>query len=146
MADQTCARAWQEVADAWHAREGDRLGLCSRGRKRAEPTTGEQGYPSEVCERRCRGSAPCYDSPDRSTGRSGLSVHGSGGNDGKAVKAILPWISNHYIGTAFQAFLDANGDQAIAYYTIFKTNADGTDFDQIGSFDGQTNTVTLNEQ
>ena len=70
----------------------------------------------------------------------------SGGNDGKAVKAILPWISNHYIGTAFQAFLDANGDQAIAYYTIFKTNADGTDFDQIGSFDGQTNTVTLNEQ
>ena len=57
-----------------------------------------------------------------------------------------PWADPQRFGTAFQAFLDANGDQAIAYYTIFKANADGTDFDQIGSFDGQTNTVTLNEQ
>jgi ABC-type branched-subunit amino acid transport system substrate-binding protein len=70
----------------------------------------------------------------------------SAGNDGKAVKAMLPWVSNHYIGTAFQAHLDENGDQAIAYYTLFKANPEGTEFVPIGSFDGQTNTVTLTEE
>ena len=49
----------------------------------------------------------------------------SAGNDGQAVKAMLPFVSNHYIGTAFQAYLDENGDQAIAYYTIFKLNPEG---------------------
>ncbi len=70
----------------------------------------------------------------------------SAGNDGKAVKSMLPWVSNHYIGTAFQAYLDENGDQAIAYYTIFQINAEGTDFVAIGSFDGQTGTVSLMEE
>ena len=69
----------------------------------------------------------------------------SAGNDGKAVKAMLPFISGHYIGTAFQAHLDENGDQAIAYYTIFKLNPEGTEFVPIGSYDGQTDAVTLNE-
>ena len=69
----------------------------------------------------------------------------SAGNDGKAVKAMLPFISNHYIGTAFQAFLDENGDQAIAYYTIFKLSPDGKEFTPIGSYDGQTGEITLQE-
>lgn len=69
----------------------------------------------------------------------------SAGNDGKAVKSMLPFISNHYIGTAFQAYLDENGDQAIAYYTIFTVNPDGTEFVPIGDYDGQTDTVTLSE-
>jgi hypothetical protein len=68
------------------------------------------------------------------------------GNDGRAVESMLPWISNHYIGTAFQAALDENGDQAIAYYTIFRVNAEGTEFVAIGTFDGQTNTVVLTEE
>ena len=69
----------------------------------------------------------------------------SAGNDGKAVKAMLPWVANHYIGTAFQAALDENGDQAIAYYTIFTVNDDGSDFAQVGSYDGQTDEVVLAE-
>ncbi len=69
----------------------------------------------------------------------------SAGNDGKAVKSMLPFISNHYIGTAFQAYLDENGDQAIAYYTIFTINPEGTEFVPIGDYDGQTDTVTLSE-
>ncbi len=69
----------------------------------------------------------------------------SAGNDGKAVKSMLPFISNHYIGTAFQAYLDENGDQAIAYYTIFTVNPEGTEFVPIGDYDGQTDTVTLSE-
>ncbi|MCB0052196.1 MAG: hypothetical protein KDE24_21925, partial [Caldilinea sp.] len=69
----------------------------------------------------------------------------SAGNDGKAVKSMLPFISNHYIGTAFQAYLDENGDQAIAYYTIFTVNPEGTEFVPIGDYDGQTDAVTLSE-
>ncbi|MEO1439828.1 MAG: ABC transporter substrate-binding protein, partial [Chloroflexota bacterium] len=40
------------------------------------------------------------------------------GNDGDGVKSVLPWVSNHYVGTAQQAFLDENGDQAIVNYGI----------------------------
>ncbi|MEI2736199.1 MAG: hypothetical protein V9G24_16360 [Rhodoblastus sp.] len=69
----------------------------------------------------------------------------SAGNDGKAVKSMLPFVSGHYIGTAFQAFLDENGDQAIAYYTIFQLNPEGAEFVEVGSYDGQTDTVTLEE-
>lgn len=69
----------------------------------------------------------------------------SAGNDGQAVKSMLPFISNHYIGTAFQAFLDENDDQAIAYYTIFQLNPEGTEFVPIGDYDGQTDSVTMEE-
>ena len=44
------------------------------------------------------------------------------GNDGKAVKTILPFVADHYIGTTVQAYLDANGDQAVAYYGIYKVS------------------------
>lgn len=67
------------------------------------------------------------------------------GNDGTAVKSILPFISNHYIGTAFQAYLDENGDQAIVYYTIFRLNDEGTEFVPIGNYDGASGQVTLEE-
>ncbi len=69
----------------------------------------------------------------------------SAGNDGLSVKSMLPFVSNHYIGTAFQAHLDDNGDQAIAYYTIFEIDPAGTEFVPIGTYDGQTDTVTLTE-
>jgi len=64
------------------------------------------------------------------------------GNDGAAVKSMLPFISNHYIGTAVQAFLDENGDQAIASYGIYQVREDGSDFEEIGAYDGNTDTIT----
>ena len=64
------------------------------------------------------------------------------GNDGAAVKSMLPFIANHYIGTAVQAFLDENGDQAIVSYSIRQARADGTGFDVIGAYDGNTDTIT----
>lgn len=67
------------------------------------------------------------------------------GNDGEAVKSILPWISNHYIGTSVQTFLDENGDQAIANYGIFQTAPDGSEFVQIGTYDGSSGQVDLSE-
>ena len=64
------------------------------------------------------------------------------GNDGAAVKSMLPFISNHYIGTAVQAFLDENGDQAIASYGIRRVMADGSGFEVIGTYDGNNDTIT----
>ena len=66
------------------------------------------------------------------------------GNDGAAVKSMLPFISNHYIGTTVQAYLDDNGDQAIASYGIRKVSDDGTAFEVIGSYNGNTDTITYN--
>jgi branched-chain amino acid transport system substrate-binding protein len=65
------------------------------------------------------------------------------GNDGQAVKSMLPFIANHYIGTAVQTYLDANGDQAVAVYGVYTVNADKSDFEQIGRYDGATGQVTF---
>jgi len=68
-----------------------------------------------------------------------------GGNDGTAVKSILPFISGHYVGTSVQGLLDENGDQAIAYYSVYQVNADATDFDDIGIYDGSADSLELND-
>jgi branched-chain amino acid transport system substrate-binding protein len=65
------------------------------------------------------------------------------GNNGESVKNMLPFIANHYIGTAVQTYLDENGDQAIAYYSIQQVNEAGTEFTEIGAYDGSTNAVTF---
>jgi hypothetical protein len=65
------------------------------------------------------------------------------GNDGERVQKMLPFIANHYIGTAMQTYLDENGDQAVVYYSIQQVTEDGTEFTEIGSYDGSSNTVTL---
>ncbi len=67
------------------------------------------------------------------------------GNDGAAVKSILPFISGHYIGTSVQGLLDENGDQAIAYYSVKQVNADRSDFDSIGIYNGSTDSLELND-
>jgi branched-chain amino acid transport system substrate-binding protein len=66
-------------------------------------------------------------------------------NDGDAIKAMLPFISNHYIGTSVQAYLDENGDQAIAIYGIYKVAEGGTDFEVVGRYDGSSGELELNE-
>jgi len=66
------------------------------------------------------------------------------GNSGEGVQKILPFIANHYIGTAVQTYLDANGDQAVVYYGIYQVAEDGSEFLEIGSFDGSTGEVTFN--
>lgn len=63
------------------------------------------------------------------------------GNDGDSVKSMLPFISNHYIGTAVQAYLDENGDQAIAIYGIYQVNDDGSDFEQVATYNGSDNSL-----
>ena len=65
------------------------------------------------------------------------------GNKGENVQKILPFIAAHYIGTAVQTYLDANGDQAIAYYSVEQVKDDGSDFAEIGTFDGSTGEVTM---
>lgn len=65
------------------------------------------------------------------------------GNNGQAVKSMLPFIANHYIGTAVQTYLDANGDQSVVNYGIYTVNAEKNGFAQIGSYDGATGQVTF---
>lgn len=67
------------------------------------------------------------------------------GNNGVAVKAIFPNIAAHYIGTQVQTYLDENGDQAIANLGIYRVAADGSDFVQIGEFNGSTGRVTFTQ-
>ena len=66
-------------------------------------------------------------------------------NSGPGVQSILPFIANHYIGTAVQTYLDENGDQAVVNYGVYGINENGTDFVQIGSYDGSTNEVVMDE-
>jgi branched-chain amino acid transport system substrate-binding protein len=66
-------------------------------------------------------------------------------NDGAAVSEILPFISNHYIGTSVQAYLDENGDQAIARYGIYKVSEDASAFDLVGTYDGSSGELSLDE-
>jgi len=65
------------------------------------------------------------------------------GNDGEAVKSMLPFVSNRYIGTAVQAYLDENGDQAVVIYGIYAVSEDATDFVEIGMYDGSSDTLTF---
>ncbi|MCY3906637.1 MAG: ABC transporter substrate-binding protein [Anaerolineaceae bacterium] len=65
------------------------------------------------------------------------------GNDGAAVKSMLPFISGHYIGTTVQGLLDDNGDQAIAWYSIYQINADGNDFESVGLYNGSADSLEL---
>ena len=65
------------------------------------------------------------------------------GNDGAGVQSILPFVANHYIGTAVQTFLDENGDQAVVNYGIYTVSADLSELIQIGKYDGSSTTVTF---
>lgn len=67
------------------------------------------------------------------------------GNNGEAVQKIVPFIASHYIGTQVQTYLDENGDQAIAVLTVYQVNEDGSDFVEVGTYDGSTGETTLNE-
>jgi branched-chain amino acid transport system substrate-binding protein len=68
------------------------------------------------------------------------------GNDGEKIREVVPFISNHYIGTQIQGFLDENGDQAIANYGIFQVAEDGSEFVQIGSYNGADGQVIFAEE
>ncbi|MCB0153918.1 MAG: penicillin-binding protein activator [Anaerolineae bacterium] len=67
------------------------------------------------------------------------------GNNGAAVKEVVPFVAGHYIGTQVQTYLDENGDQAIANLGIYEVAADASDFTEIGLYNGASGVVTLNE-
>ncbi|MEZ4660146.1 MAG: hypothetical protein R2911_21520 [Caldilineaceae bacterium] len=64
-------------------------------------------------------------------------------NSGAGVKSILPFIADHYIGTQVQTYLDENGDQAIAYLTVYQVSEQGSEFVEVGTYDGATGELTL---
>lgn len=66
-------------------------------------------------------------------------------NDGEAVSGVLPFVSNHYIGTAVQAYLDDNGDQAIAFYGVYTIDDSGSEFQLVGTYNGSTGELAFDE-
>ncbi len=65
------------------------------------------------------------------------------GNNGEAVQKVIPFVANHYVGTQVQTYLDENGDQAVATFSIYRVNADGMEFEEIGTYDGASGKVTF---
>jgi hypothetical protein len=44
-----------------------------------------------------------------------------------------------------QAYLDENGDQAIALYGLYKVSPDAAEFTQVGTYNGSTGELELDE-
>lgn len=75
-----------------------------------------------------------------------LSILAAGSYSGPAVLSVLPTVADHYFGASgTPTYLDANGDQSIAFFAIDQAYANGTTYayKQIGLYDGSTNKVTL---
>lgn len=68
------------------------------------------------------------------------------GNEGEAIKALLPYVSNYYIGTSVQGYLDENGDQAVATYGFYRVSPDLPEFVQFGTFEAATNTADFSAE
>lgn len=65
----------------------------------------------------------------------------AGKYDGKAIAGILPTVASRFIGVTVQTYLDPNGDQAIAYFGIYRVSQ-AYKFELIGTFDGSTAKIT----
>lgn len=65
------------------------------------------------------------------------------GNNGEAVQKVVPFVADHYIGTQVQTYLDENGDQAVATFSIYRVKANASDFEEIGTYDGSSGKVTF---
>jgi branched-chain amino acid transport system substrate-binding protein len=65
----------------------------------------------------------------------------AGKYDGKAIAETLPAVANRFIGVTVQTYLDRNGDQAIAYFGIYRVSP-AYKFELIGTFDGSTGKIT----
>ena len=66
------------------------------------------------------------------------------GNEGAAVKSMLPFISNHFIGSSLQAYLDENGDQGMAIYSNYQVNAEMTASEAVGTYRSSDNSISYN--
>jgi len=65
----------------------------------------------------------------------------AGKYDGKAIAQVLPTVASRFIGVTVQTCLDPNGDQAIAYFGIYRVSP-VYKFELIGTFDGSTGKIT----
>jgi branched-chain amino acid transport system substrate-binding protein len=75
-----------------------------------------------------------------------LSIAAAGTDNGQALLNMVPVVSNHFFGSSgTPTWLDANGDQSLAFFAIDKCVQNGTihQFNQIGLYDGSSNTVTF---
>ncbi|HZW58511.1 MAG TPA: ABC transporter substrate-binding protein [Nitrososphaerales archaeon] len=75
-----------------------------------------------------------------------LSIAAAGTTNGQALLSIVPVVANHYFGSSgTPTYLDKNGDQSIGFFAIdlCVKNATQFQFNQIGLYDGSSNTVSF---
>jgi len=71
----------------------------------------------------------------------------AGKYDGEAIKKVVPVVANHFIGVTVQTYLDENGDQAIAYFGLYRPEiVDGNyEWVLIGHYDGSADKVVISK-
>jgi len=69
----------------------------------------------------------------------------AGRYDGEAIRKVVPTVANHFIGVTVQTYLDANGDQAIAYFGLYRPEIVQGNYDWVllGYYDGSTDKVVI---
>lgn len=69
----------------------------------------------------------------------------AGQYDGEAIRKVVPTVASRFIGVTVQTYLDENGDQAIAYFGLYRAEVarDTYSWVLIGHYDGSTDKVTI---
>jgi branched-chain amino acid transport system substrate-binding protein len=72
----------------------------------------------------------------------------AGKYDGEALKKVVPTVANHFIGVTVQTYLDENGDQAIAYFGLYRPEIVQGNYEWtiVGYYDGSTDKVVLTSE
>ncbi|MEM3427509.1 MAG: penicillin-binding protein activator [Nitrososphaerales archaeon] len=69
----------------------------------------------------------------------------AGKYDGEAIKKVVPTVASRFIGVTVQTYLDENGDQAIAYFGLYRPEVvqGAYSWVGVGYYDGSTDKVVI---
>jgi len=98
-------------------------------------------FPKAFKQKYGREPLPYSDGAYDATYIAAWSILVAGKYDGKAIAGVLPTVASRFIGVTVQTYLDPNGDQAIAYFGIYRVSS-AYKFELIGTFDGSTGKTT----
>jgi len=98
-------------------------------------------FPVAFKQKYGREPLPYSDGAYDATYIAAWSILVAGKYDGKAIADVLPTVAGRFIGVTVQTYLDPNGDQAIAYFGIYRVSA-AYKFELVGTFDGSTGKIT----
>ena len=98
-------------------------------------------FPNAFKQKYGREPLPYSDGAYDATYIAAWSILVAGKYDGKAIAGVLPTVASRFIGVTVQTYLDLNGDQAIAYFGIYRVSP-AYKFELVGTFDGSTGKIS----